>query len=340
MIVFFIIKIKQMKKGLLLINLGTPTTPEPAAIRRYLRVFLLDKRVIQLPAVLRYIIVYCFILPFRPKRAAHAYQAIWTTNGSPLLINSQKLTQKIQQRLEKTHHVVLGMRYNQPSLNHALKELKHCHEITILPLYPQYASSSSGSAIEAVLNDIKEWPIIPTLHFIRDFYQHPGFIHAVAAQIKPFIHNHDFILFSYHGIPANHLLNNPCASICNEPCVLTEKSQSCYRAQCHQTTRLIAEQLSLSKNHYQTSFQSRLGQTAWIKPYTDETLVLLAQSGIKRLAIVCPSFVADCLETLEEIGIRAQEQWLKLGGESFTLIPCVNDHDLFIDTVIDLIQPS
>jgi ferrochelatase len=327
-----------MKKGLLLINLGTPNAPDPKAVRRYLREFLLDKRVINLPTLLRYFIVYCLILPFRPKRSAHAYQAIWTSMGSPLLINSELFTQKVQKNLEKTHHVVLGMRYGQPSLHSALLQLKNCRDITILPLYPQYASSSTGSAIEAILSYFQHQPIIPSLHIIRDFYQHPGFIKAFSAQIKPFITESDFILFSYHGVPENHLLNAPCKKICNGPCTdLKTYHESCYRAQCYRTTQLIAEHLSLAENTYTTAFQSRLGRAAWIKPYTEETLVLLAQSGVKRLAVVCPAFVADCLETLEEIGIRAKEQWLSLGGESFSLIPCINDNDLFVNTVADLI---
>jgi len=327
-----------MKKGLLLINLGTPQSPQTTAVRHFLREFLLDKRVINLPAPLRYFIVYCLILPFRPQRSAHAYQAIWTTEGSPLLINSQLLTQKIQQRLEKTHQVVLGMSYGEPSIQSALSQLKHCDDITVLPLYPQYASSSTGSAIEAVLHYFQHQPIIPSLHIIRDFYQHPGFINACSTEIKPFITKSDFILFSYHGVPENHLLNNPCKTLCKIPCIENSSyHESCYRAQCYRTTQLIAANLSLAQSAYTTAFQSRLGKAAWIKPYTEETLALIAQSGVKHLAVVCPSFVADCLETLEEIGIRAKEQWLSLGGESFSLIPCVNDNALFVNAIVDLI---
>ena len=325
-----------MKKGLLLINLGTPEAPKVSSVRSYLAEFLIDRRVIELNGLLRYVLVYGLILPLRPRKTTEAYRSIWTAEGSPLLILSQQLTKKVHDAVKDTHTVVLGMRYGEPSLQHALAQLKDHDEITIIPLYPQYASSSSGSAIEAVLTIMRSWKILPTLHIIRDFYQNSGFIAAAAALIKPYIQTHDFILFSYHGIPENHLLNITCDSICEAPCpVPTGKQSGCYRAQCMQTTRLIANELNLKSNFYTTAFQSRLGRTPWIKPYTDKMLITLAASGINRIAIVCPSFVVDCLETLEEIGIRAQETWLALGGEALTLIPCVNDSQLFINGMVE-----
>lgn len=323
-----------MKKGLLLINLGTPEQPTTNAIRRYLRTFLTDRRVITLPKLLRTLLVYGFILPFRPRRLVTAYQSIWTAKGSPLTVYSQALLTALQKRLNETYLVTLGMRYSSPDLIQALEPLRDCDSITILPLYPQYASSSSGSAIEAALSHLKKWDIIPHLQVIRDFYQHPIFIAALTEKIKPYINENTFILFSYHGLPKNHLTSSDC-SHCPGSCVARETR--CYRAQCFETTRLTALSLGLTAEQYQTSFQSRLGKTPWIEPYTSETLPTLAARGIKNLVVVCPSFVADCLETLEEIGQQSKEQWQELTGAPLTLVPCLNDDPLFVEAILNLI---
>ncbi|ASQ45237.1 ferrochelatase [Legionella clemsonensis] len=327
------------KNGLLLINLGTPETPEPLAVKRYLREFLADRRVIDLPAPLRYLILHLVILPFRPRQAAHAYQAIWTTEGSPLLVHSRNLQMKLQQHLSDEWKIALGMRYGQPSLHAALEELQNCERLTILPLYPQFSSAATGSSIEKVLQLLAVKKILPSLTVIRDFYQHPAFIKAQAALIQPHLKTHDFILFSYHGIPERHLKQASCPSICINHCPkITEIHQSCYKAQCYTTSNELANYLGLTAKEYGTAFQSRLGKTPWIKPYTDALLPELAKKGIKRLAIACPSFVTDCLETLEEIGIRAQAQWQHLGGSHFTLIPCVNDSELWVSNLPDLLS--
>jgi len=327
-----------MKQGLLLINLGTPDAPDVASVRRYLHEFLTDKRVIDLPAPLRYLLVYAFILPFRPRSSAHAYQEVWTDEGSPLMVHSLALLAKVQQRLAATHQVALGMRYGQPSIASALQQLSACDELTVLPLYPQYSSAATGSSIEKVLTLLAEKNTLPSLHIIRDFYQHPGFIAAQAALIKPYLADHDYLLFSYHGIPERHLERNGCKPVCAALC--PPDQSSCYRSQCQATTRALAGALSLDEDRYSSAFQSRLGKTPWIQPYTDVELPKLAQKGIRRLAIACPSFVADCLETLEEIGIRAKAQWLQLGGEELTLIPCVNDQDLWVDAVVDIARKA
>ncbi len=328
-----------MKRGLLLINLGTPEQPTVTSVRAYLREFLSDARVIDLPALVRFVLLYAIILPFRPKQSAHAYQAIWTEQGSPLLVNSQALTQQVAARLAHSHTVVLGMRYGQPSLDSALKQLEHCDELTVLPLFPHYASATSGSCIEWIMRYFSTQLAIPSLRIIRDFYQHPQFIQAVAAVIKPYVAQHDYILFSYHGVPARHLNKLKCIPVCEQACPTPDLARpACYRAQCLHTTQLVAQALQLPAPQFGSAFQSRLGRTEWIKPYTDETLPLLAKAGVKRLAVVCPSFAVDCLETIEEIGIRAKEQWQALGGETFTLIPCVNDSALFTDAIIALVS--
>ena len=326
-----------MKNGLLLINLGTPERPDVAGVRRYLREFLADRRVISLPSPLRYLLLYLFILPFRPKSTAHAYQAIWTPEGSPLLINSQRLATKLQQRLGDRWQVALAMRYGNPSIMAALNELSTCEQLTVLPLYPQYSSAATGSSIEEIMRLMAPQTNFPSLKIIRDFYQHPGFIAAQAQLIKPHLIDYDYLLFSYHGIPEQHIERSGCAKVCQESCPpISEVNQTCYKAQCHETTKQLARALDIPEEKYCLSFQSRLGKTPWIKPYTDMILPQLAKQGIKRLVVSCPSFVADCLETLEEIGMRAQQQWQDLGGEQLTLIPCVNDSPLFVEAVIDI----
>lgn len=326
-----------MRRGLLLINLGTPQNPGISAVRNYLRVFLTDKRVIDLPALLRYLLVYVFILPFRAKRSAHAYETIWTEQGSPLLYHSQNLIAQIQKEIGTEYRVALGMRYGTPSIATALETLKHCDSITILPLYPQYSSAANGSSIEEVMKIIGSWNIIPSLTIIRDFFQHPAYIKAQAGLIKEHLQEQEHVLFSYHGIPERQITKNECKTICEEICpALTENNQRCYKAQCHQSSRLLAQELLLSENQYSTAFQSRLGRTPWIKPYTDEQLIKLAASGIKKLVVVCPSFVADCLETLEEIGIRAKQQWQALGGEQLVIVPSMNAHKLWVKAIIEM----
>lgn len=328
-----------MKQGLLLINLGTPDAPDTRSVRRYLREFLADRRVIDLPALIRYPLLYGLILPFRPRQSAQAYQAIWKENGSPLLIHSRNLAAKLQSVLGDRCQVALGMRYGNPSIEQALQQLKHCTHITVLPLYPQYSSAATGSSIENVLTLLAQKPVQPSLTIIRDFYNHPRFLAAQAQRIKPYLDDHDYLLLSFHGVPERHLKASGCDAICTETCPLpVAANQACYRAQCFATGQLLAARLGLPAGYYQVAFQSRLGKTPWIKPYTDEVLTELASQGIKRLAVACPSFVADCLETLEEIGLRAQLQWMKLGGEKLTVIPCLNDNQQWVESLVDICQ--
>jgi len=328
------------KNALLLINLGTPKSPNRNDVKQYLAEFLTDKRVIDLPLFVRYILVYAFILPFRPKKTAEAYQSIWTEQGSPLLFHSQKLLYKLQQSSGDHIQVALGMRYGSPSIEQAIESIQNCKQITILPLYPQYSSATTGSSIEKCLDILKKQTRIPSLTIIREFYQHPEFISAQAEIIRKYITNCDHLLFSYHGIPERQLKKSGCTSPCEKVCTTNAiEDQDCYKFQCHKTSEKIAEQLSLKKKDYSVSFQSRLGKTSWIKPYTDEVLPKLAHQGIKRLAVSCPSFVSDCLETLEEIGIRAKEQWLQLGGEDFQLIPCLNDSDHWVEALLKITTP-
>jgi protoporphyrin/coproporphyrin ferrochelatase len=326
-----------MKHGLLLINLGTPYAPSVRAVRAYLREFLTDKRVITLPRLLRYLLVYGFILPFRPKKTAKAYRAIWTNNGSPLLDLSLQLASQVHLQLHEQYQVVLGMRYGAPSIASSLEQLKACDHITILPLYPQYASATTGSSLEETLKYLASMHNIPSITIIHNFYQHPAYINAMAQLLLQYVSEEHHLVLSYHGIPVRNLKQGGCINPCQKDCPEMDSAPPyCYRAQCFATSRLLASALHLDATQWTIAFQSRLGRTPWIEPYFDTTLQRLKAQGIKKIAIACPSFVTDCLETLEEIGIRAKAQWLALGGEELLLIPCLNADTQWIDALIDI----
>lgn len=333
------------RTGCLLINLGTPASPAPRDVRVYLSEFLSDPRVIDLPAVARWLLLYLVILPFRPQKSAEAYQAIWTDEGSPLLGHCQNLAQAVQDRLGPDVPVELGMRYGTPSLSQALEALrqKAVDRIVILPLYPESASSTTGSSLEAVYREIGSWWDVPAISVVEPFYAHPSYLRASVEVAKPMLDSMqpDHVLFSFHGLPERHLTRGPEAhAICQGECpAITAENRTCYRAQCYASARAIAQQLELPPDRFTVSFQSRLGRTPWIRPYTDETLAMLARKGVKRLAVLCPAFTADCLETLEEIGIRARETFLEHGGEDLQLVPSLNAHPAWVEAVVDLISP-
>lgn len=329
------------KNGVLLINLGTPEAPTVSAVRQYLTEFLLDPYVIALPALARYLLVYGLILPFRPKQSAHAYQQIWTDQGSPLLVHSIALKNALQEKWGGHTIVALGMRYGNPSINQAVAQLKaaNVEKILALPLFPQYAEATNRSAIEATKASLKKNNMTADILFIEDFYTQPAYINAYAELIKKHLPAEmDFILFSYHGLPTRQLPAQACPQ--KKPCldhsscpISPDQYTTCYRAQCFTTTALIAKQLKLTEEKYATVFQSRLGRAKWIGPYTTEHMRHLRNTGVKNLVIVCPSFVSDCLETLEEIGIRLKADWLAAGGEHFTLIPALNANDYWVNAI-------
>jgi ferrochelatase len=331
------------RTGVLLINLGTPDDAKPRAVYRYLREFLNDPRVIDLPFLLRFMLTHFIIVPFRYKKSTRAYQTIWTPSGSPLLTNSLTLKNALATSLGNDYQVELAMRYGNPSVKRALKELQGCNKLILLPLFPQYSSAATGSAIEKCLNTLKTQWNIPSFYVQNDFYNHPGFIDAYVELIRKTIGDKqpELILFSYHGLPERHIEK----SICNAKCdriaacpAITPHNLYCYRAQCFATTYLIADALQLTPSQYKVTFQSRLGRTPWIKPYTDKVLETLREKGVKNIAIVCPSFVADCLETLEEIDVNARAQWQALGGNEFTFIPCLNNEPLWVKALSDMCQ--
>lgn len=330
------------KKGVLLINLGTPDYPDIKSVRRYLKEFLSDPRVIDLPSIMRWILVNAIILPFRPKQSAAAYQKVWLVQGSPLLVHMQHLKEALTVALGSGYQIEFGMRYGSPGIQQALAKLSHCADLYVLPLFPQYSSAATGSAVAKLMRILESRWNMPELIIKRDFYDDPGFISAYASVIKNNIKDKkiDLILFSYHGLPERHVRKSDCQAVCDHKNAcpgMGADNRYCYRAQCFATSKLLADALALKVNEYQTSFQSRLGRTPWIKPYTDLLLPELIQQGIKNIAVVCPSFVCDCLETLEEIGIRAREQWRGLGGGELILIPCLNNDPVWVESLVKLI---
>jgi ferrochelatase len=333
--------------GLLLINLGTPDAPDTGAVRRYLREFLSDPRVIDINALGRFLLLELIILPFRPARSAEAYRKIWTDRGSPLLFHSRDLAEQVSERLGAGWHVKLAMRYGSPSIPAAMDEFRRAgvDRIVVLPLFPQYAASSTGSALEAVLGEAASRWNVPRLSVIEDFYDHPGMIDAFAAQGRTVIDEirADHVLFSFHGLPERQVQKSDDTGrhclIAEDCCArITTANRNCYRAQCFVTARLLVERLGLAGDGYTVCFQSRLGRTPWIKPYTDHVLDQLAAAGKKRLAVFCPAFVADCLETVEEIGIRAREQFRGAGGEELALVPSLNSTAAWVDAVVALVD--
>lgn len=337
------------KRGVLLVNLGTPDAPEPGPVRRYLREFLSDPRVLDIHPVGRWMLLNLIILPVRPAKSAEAYQKIWTKEGSPLLVHSRALTAAVAGRLAGEYEVELAMRYGNPSLPDAVKALRArgVTEFIVLPLYPQEATSSTSSTLARAYEVLAEaWDVAP-VRVVPAFHDHPGFLDAFAEVARPVIAeaHADHVLFSYHGLPERHMRKSDASGrhcLASAGCcdVLTEVNRHCYRAQCFATTRGLAERLGLSSGSYTISFQSRLGRTPWIKPYTDVVLPELAARGVKRLAVMCPAFVADCLETLEEVGLRAREQFLASGGESLTLVPSLNAHPAWVDAVVHLVREA
>ena len=331
--------------GILLLNLGTPDAPTTRAVRRYLREFLWDPYVIDLPPIPRWLLLHLSVLPFRSHRSARLYQKIWSHEGSPLLVYQKKLKNCLSEVLQDHYTVVLGMRYGKPSIESAIATLKkqRCYRLVVLPLFPQYASAATRSAVEKALTIIRrDWNPSDVI-VCQDFYADAGYIDSFSTVIQENLGNQkiDHFVFSYHGLPERQLKKYCIANDCDRvtQCLsVGVHNRYCYRAQCFATSALLATTLSLSTDRYSVSFQSRLGRIPWIKPYTDLLLPDLIQRGIKNIAVVCPSFVSDCLETLEEIGIRAREQWQSLGGDNFQLIPCLNDHPTWINALLRMIK--
>lgn len=333
------------KKGVLIVNLGTPDAPTYGAVYRYLQEFLTDGRVIDIPAVPRQLLVRGIIAPFRSNSSAKLYKELWTENGSPLKYYGELLAEGVKERLGDEYHVELAMRYQSPNMKDAIMRLQDAgvSEIIVLPLFPQYASATTGSVHQEVMRILSKEQEIPRLTMINSYHDYEPMIKVFAENARQFdLDSYDYIFFSYHGLPQRQLKK---ASRCDH-CLKTEdccqtlsiKNQFCYSAQCHDTTKKIAAELGLSEDRYVTSFQSRLGFDDWAKPYTIDVLKERAKMGDKRLLCFSPAFVADCLETIVEIGTEYQEEFEEAGGEHIDLVPSLNDNPAWLDGVAELIR--
>ncbi|MCP4121577.1 MAG: ferrochelatase [Bacteroidetes bacterium] len=335
------------KTGVLLVNLGTPGSAKPSDVKKYLLEFLTDERVIDMPWLRRNLLVRGIIVPFRYKKSAKIYESIWTDEmGSPLLYHSTAFLEKVKKTLPEDVQVELAMRYQKPTLAGALESFRKnaVDKIVIFPLFPQYASSTTGSIHQKVMDIVSKWMAVPEISFIPDFYDDPGFISAFANRINHHDpDDYDHVLFSYHGLPERHLKKNDLSGshclqehykCCNE---MVDTNRFCYRAQCIATTKALAQTLNLSQDRYTVCFQSRLGRDPWIQPYTGKVLELLAGQGKKRVLVVCPAFVADCLETIYEISVEYQEEFEAVGGKKVQLVESLNDSNLWVKAATDLI---
>ncbi len=330
-----------IKRAVVLMNLGSPDTTNVKDVSSYLKEFLMDKRVLDTPYLLRSILVNGIIVPFRSPKSAHAYKSVWTKEGSPLIVLTRQLQKLVQAQMQEP--VEIAMRYGNPGMKEAYDNIlikqPDTEEVILLPLYPHYAMSSYETAVVHA-EDIHAKGKYPfKITTIKPFYNETNYIDALRDSIAPYLNeDYDQILFSFHGIPERHLLksdptHNHClkvADCCNVP---SAAHATCYRHQCYQTANLVAASLDIPKNKYAISFQSRLGRSEWIKPYTAARLTELPGEGVKKLLVVCPAFVSDCLETLEEIAMQGKESFISSGGISLTLIPCLNIHPLWVKTI-------
>ena len=327
-----------MKKGILLVNLGSPDSPNPKDVKKYLGEFLMDERVIDIPLVARTALVKGVILNTRPKQSAAAYKKIWWDEGSPLIVLSERLQKAIQKQVEQP--VALAMRYGSMTIKKGLQELvdKGVDEVLLFPLYPQFAMATTET-ITVLAEELRQ-QYFPNLKIesVPAFYNKPDYIEVLSNSIKKHLEgkNHEHLLFSYHGVPERHIrksdITKSHCKIDKSCCVTPSKAHEfCYKHQCLEVTRLVAEKLQFKEGTYSTSFQSRLGFDPWLLPYTDRTIERLGKQGIKNMAIVTPAFVSDCLETLEEIAMEGQEIFHEMGGKDFTTVPCLNDDKEFVD---------
>lgn len=326
------------KTAVILANTGTPDAPTPKAVGRYLRQFLSDKRVISLPLIPRQILVNGIIVPFRAPRSARLYQKVWTEKGSPLLAYSHSLKEKLQKLLGSEYEVMLGMRYGNPSLKDALLKVKQqqFHKLVLVPLFPQYASSTTGSILELVHAHLKSWNNIPALKTVKPFFMHPQFIECVAHNIRgcdPLAYDH--IIFSYHGLPLQHLRDNHQGKDCRHfDCTtqINKENQFCYHAACYATTRLLAQALQLPSEKYTVCFQSRFSKN-WLAPFADSIIRQKARDGARKVLVVSPSFVTDCLETIVEIGFEYRELFEKNGGQTLDWVHSLNDQEQWVSAL-------
>jgi ferrochelatase len=331
------------KTGVLLMNVGTPDSPKVGDVRKYLSQFLNDPRVIDIPWIARKLLVNAIIVPFRAPKSAKLYQEMWTEKGSPLLIHSRNFRDGLQAELGDDYQVEIAMRYQNPSIEEGLEKIRKNNpdRIIVLPMYPHYASSSTGTCIQAVMDIASKWWVIPEMVFINQFYDLPGYVDCFAERGREFnLEDYDHVLFSYHGLPVRQVDKVYDDDLCeNHNCELAvdDSNKFCYKATCYETTRRIAEKLNLSRDRYTVAFQSRLDQK-WLEPFSDKVVEEKAKAGVKRMLVFSPAFVADCLETLIEIGDEYQEIFEENGGEKIQLVPSLNDHHAWVSTMAEFIR--
>jgi ferrochelatase len=335
--------------GLLLVNLGTPESPRTGDVRRYLREFLSDPRVLDIGAIPRWLLLNLLILPFRPRASGRAYEKIWTERGSPLRFHGEDLVKKVQRRCGEGVVALLAMRYGNPSIEAAMERFRReaVDRIVVFPLYPQYSAAATGSSIERVFTLASQAWNVPSLQVVPPFYDHNAFIDACVGVAAPVFREAAWekVVFSFHGLPERHCIKSDdtgthclkSPGCCDR---IVEANRNCYRAQCYATARALAEGLGVPEDRFIVCFQSRLGRSPWIRPYTDEVVVDLAKGGVKRALILSSAFVADCLETIEELGIRAAESFKAHGGETLRLVPSLNADERWADGVVTLARES
>ncbi|MCW9066530.1 MAG: ferrochelatase [Ignavibacteriaceae bacterium] len=340
----------KLKTAVLLVNLGTPDSPSVKDVRKYLFEFLNDPRVIDIPTLARAILVNLIIVPFRAPKSAKIYQELWANSGlpdgkkdSPILYYGKSVQEKLQQSLGGNYDVYIAMRYKNPSLDDVLKDVykKYYEKIIVIPLFPQYASATTGSVIDKVMNIMSKWWVIPGVKFISQYYDDEGIINTIVERAKKYdIDEYDHILFSYHGLPVRQVDKvYKDGTLCEEHNCETEINETnkfCYKATCYATTRLIAQKLNLPKEKYTVCFQSRLDKK-WLEPFADKTIIEQAKKGVKKLLVFSPAFVADCLETLIEIGSEYQKLFEENGGEKVQLVESLNDHPMWIETLKNMV---
>jgi len=333
-----------MKTCVLLINLGTPDSPNTGDVRKYLREFLMDGRVIDINPIGRWFLVNGIIAPFRAPKSAKEYKKLWTPEGSPLLLHGMKLKEDLQNVLPENYTVEFAMRYQNPSMESVMERISKAgyDRLILLPLYPQNASSTTGSSLDKAFSIIRKWWVVPEVIAVSQYYDHPKYIQAFAARGKEHdLSAYDHVLFSFHGVPERHVDkgysdNRACADHACENGV-KDDNRFCYKATCFETAKLIANALNLPEAKYSVAFQSRLGKTPWIRPYADETLDRLAKEGVKKLLVFSPAFVADCLETTVEIGEAYKERYHEMCGGELQLVESLNTHPLWVDCLKDLV---
>lgn len=335
----------QPHTGVLLVNLGTPDSPRTGDVRKYLREFLMDGRVIDIPFLPRFLLVNGIIAPFRAPKSAKIYRELWTDAGSPIKVYGFQLRDLLQNTLGPEFRVALAMRYQSPAIETALQSLKDqgLQRLVVVPLFPQYASATTGSIKEKVMGLIGRWQLIPELVFVDQFYQHPGFIATFAALGKRRLdaEPYDHVIFSYHGLPERHIRKGDAHGTClrADCCASVHPANShCYRAQCFETSRLLAAALGLADDRYTVCFQSRLGRDPWLQPYTEQTIKQLARDGKRRVLAFSPAFVADCLETTIEVGEEYKELFEAEGGEHWQLVESLNVQPDWVATLADLVR--